>query len=176
MAEQLRELSPVEPNKENYSSVDGHLCKALNDSGREREMELTKLKSGGRYEERESYSRLVQIGDWVLMANTAGRDFQAGFMSEDPIEQLHQCIANIKASLAQVDCTLADVVRSRVFIPYREHAADIMAVYGEYFRGIDPVVTVTCSPLGGPDYKVEIEVTAYKGAGEMQQNRKAFKL
>jgi enamine deaminase RidA (YjgF/YER057c/UK114 family) len=139
-------------------------------------VEITKLKSGGVYEERESYSRLVQVGDWVFMANTAGRDMTTRVMSEDPIEQLHQCISNIKNSLAQVECELGDVVRSRVFIQYREDAADVMAVYGEYFRGIDPTATVICSPLGSPDYKVEIEVTAYKGAGKMEQSRRSFKL
>ncbi len=139
-------------------------------------MEITKTKSGGRYEERDSYSRVLEIGDWVLMSNTAGRNFTTGVMPEDAVEQLDQVISNIKASLAQAGCDLSDVVRSRVFIQYREDAERVMIAYGNYFRGVDPVITVICSPLGSPDYKVEIEVTAYRGAGGMEQGRKAFKL
>lgn len=44
-------------------------------------------------------------------------------------------------------------------------SAAVMAFVGEKFRGIDPCRTVICPPLGAPDYKVEIEVTAYKGVG-----------
>ena len=39
-----------------------------------------------------------------------------------------------------------------------------MTVVGEKFRGIDPASTVTCPSLGSDIYKVEIEVTAFRGA------------
>ncbi len=42
----------------------------------------------------------------------------------------------------------------------------VMDVIGEKFRGIDPATTVTCPPLGSTVYKVELEVTAYRGAGQ----------
>ncbi len=39
---------------------------------------------------------------------------------------------------------------------------------GDRFRGVDPALTVYCTPLAGPDYLFEIEVTAYRGAGSAQ--------
>ncbi|ASY73840.1 putative translation initiation inhibitor (plasmid) [Sinorhizobium fredii CCBAU 83666] len=50
-------------------------------------------------------------------------------------------------------------------IPYPGDVQAVMEVVGERFRGIDPVSTVTCSPLGLDYLKFELEVTAYRGAG-----------
>lgn len=132
---------------------------------------VKKVSSGGKYEEKESYSRVVVVDNWVFMANTAGRNYKTKEMPTDPVEQTKQIFHNIEGALASVGATLADVVRSRVFIPNREHAPDVMAYVGERFRGIDPASTVTCTPLGSDEYKVEIEVTAYIGAGQAKQER-----
>jgi len=126
---------------------------------------VIRVKSGSIFEDKESYSRLVAIDNWIFVSNTAGRNYQTREMSSDAVTQARQCFANIEGALASVGASLADVVRSRVTIPYREDAAAVMALVGEKFRGVDPASTVTCSPLGAPDFKVEIEVTAYKGAG-----------
>ncbi|MGO7761446.1 RidA family protein [Rhizobium ruizarguesonis] len=126
---------------------------------------VTKVKSGSIYEEKESYSRVVAVDNWVFVSNTAGRNYKTREMSADPVEQAKQCFKNIEGALASVGATLADVVRSRVVIPNVEDAPAVMAFVGEKFRNIDPCSTVTCPPLGGPDLRVEIEVTAYKGAG-----------
>lgn len=132
---------------------------------------VVKVKSGSIFEEKESYSRVVTVDNWIHVSNSAGRNYKTREMSTDAVEQTKQCFANIEGALASVDATLADVVRSRVVIPYREDAAAVMALVGEKFRGIDPASTVTCSPLGAPDFRVEIEVTAYKGAGKANQER-----
>ncbi|MGB7392749.1 Rid family hydrolase, partial [Marinomonas sp.] len=78
--------------------------------------------------------------------------------------QTQQVFDNIETALAAVGSCLADVVMSRVFI---QNPADTMAVMdfiGTKFRGIDPATTVTSPPLGSSEYKVELEVTAYRGA------------
>lgn len=56
------------------------------------------------------------------------------------------------------------MVCSRVFIQQPADVPTVMALIGEKFRGINPASTVTCPPLGSTVYKVEIEVTAYRGA------------
>ena len=63
-----------------------------------------------------------------------------------------------------------------MFIPRQSDVPEVMAFIGERFRGIDPASCVTCSPLGGPEYLFEIEITAYKGAGDQQQERIAISL
>lgn len=132
---------------------------------------VVKVKSGSPFEERESYSRLVVIGEWILVSNTAGRNYRTQEMAPDAVGQIRQALENVKGALESVGSSLEDVVRSRVTIPHVEDAPDVMAVVGEYFRGIDPASTVTCSPLGGPDYRAEIEVTAFRGAGAFETER-----
>jgi len=125
---------------------------------------IIKLKTGSKYEEMGSYSRLVAVDNWIHVSNTAGRNPQTKEISEDLIEQTHQVFANIEAALAAVDASLADVVCSRVFIQNPADVAQVMGVVGAKFRGIDPASTITCPPLGSTVYKVELEVTAYRGA------------
>jgi enamine deaminase RidA (YjgF/YER057c/UK114 family) len=131
-------------------------------------VKVTKVKSGSIYEDKESYSRVVAIGDWIFVSNSAGRDYKTRAIAADAVEQAKQCFHNIEGALASVGASLKDVVNSRVVIPNVADAPAVMAYVGEKFRGIDPARTVTCPPLGGPDYKVEIEVTAYRGAASAE--------
>lgn len=128
--------------------------------------QITKLKTGSTFEEQASYSRLVAVDNWIFVSNTAGRNPQTKEIPEDLTEQTHQVFANIEAALAAVDASLADVVCSRVFIQNPADVPHVMNIIGEKFRGIDPASTVTCPPLGSTVYKVELEVTAYRGASQ----------
>lgn len=131
-------------------------------------VKITKVKSGSIFETKESYSRIVCVDDWIFVSNTAGRNYKTREMSTDPVEQARQCFDNIEGALKAVGSCLEDVVQSKIFIPYVEDAKAVMEYVGERFRGIDPQRTVTCSPLGAPDFKVEIEVTAYRGASKAE--------
>ncbi|WP_234188422.1 RidA family protein [Shinella sp. NM-101] len=125
---------------------------------------IVKIKTGSRFEDHGSYSRIVAVDNWIFLSNTAGRNPETKEIPEDVVEQTRQVFANMARALAAVGATLADVVASRVFIqdPADTHA--VMTIVGEMFRGIDPASTVTCPPLGSTVYKVEIEVTAFRGA------------
>jgi len=59
-------------------------------------------------------------------------------------------------------------VRLVIRIPNRRDIFPVMDHIGHRMKGIDPAMTLCCTPLGSDDYKVEIEVTAYKGAGREQ--------
>lgn len=127
---------------------------------------ILKVKTGGKFEEVASYSRVVAVDDWIFVSNTAGRDPQTGEFSDDPIAQAEVVFSNIEKALAAVDATLQDVVMSRVFIQQPEHIHQVMEFIGTKFRGVDPATTATCPPLGSSSYLVEIEVTAFRGASK----------
>ena len=128
--------------------------------------QIVKVKTGSKFEEIASYSRVVAVEDWVFVSNTAGRNPDTQVIPEDVLEQTEQVFANIERALESVDASLNDVVMSRVFIQSPEDTNAVMAFIGEKFRGVDPATTVTCPPLGSTVYKVELEVTAYRGAGK----------
>lgn len=130
-------------------------------------MELVKLKSGSILEEKEGYSRIVALDNWIFMSLTAGRDYKTRAMPETAIGQARQAMKNVEGALEAVGSSLADVVRRRIFIPRQEDVPEVMAYMGEKFRGIYPASCVSCGPLGGPEYLFEIEITAYRGAGAL---------
>ncbi|WP_455814184.1 RidA family protein [Pseudomonas graminis] len=128
--------------------------------------QITKVKTGSIFEEKASYSRIVAVDNWIFVSNTAGRNPHTKEIPADISEQTHQVFANIEQALAAVDASLADVVMSRVFIQDPQDVPTVMAIIGDKFRGVNPASTVTCPPLGSTVYKVELEVTAYRGASK----------
>ena len=133
-------------------------------------MIITKVKSGSKFETLASYSRAVAIGDWIFVSNTAGIDYETRVLPDTAAEQLRLAIATVGRALGAVDASLADVVRIQVFVPDEDDVTEVTEVLGEVFRGIDPALTMTRSPLAG-EYKAEIEVTAHRGAGAARRER-----
>lgn len=129
---------------------------------------IVKVKTGSKFEEIASYSRVVMVDNLIHVSNTAGRNPDTHQIRDDVIEQAEQVFQNIERALAVVGASLADVVMSRVFIQNPEDTAKVMEFIGTKFRGIDPASTVTCPPLGSNIYKVELEVTAYRGASKAE--------
>ncbi|PFG11204.1 RidA family protein [Marinobacter sp. LV10MA510-1] len=129
---------------------------------------IIKVKTGSKFEEIASYSRVVAIDNLIHVSNTAGRNPDTQEISEDVIEQAEQVFQNIERALAAVGASLADVVMSRVFIQNPADTHKVMEFIGTKFRGVDPASTVTCPPLGSNIYKVELEVTAYRGASKAE--------
>ena len=130
---------------------------------------VIKLKSGSIYEDKRNYSRAVAVGDVIYVSNCAGRNYQTREMSDDAGEQTRQCFRNIAGALQALQASLQDIVRIRVAIPDVAHREAVMDVVGEHLQGIDPALTVTATPLMAADYKVEIEVTAVRGASAAPQ-------
>jgi enamine deaminase RidA (YjgF/YER057c/UK114 family) len=125
---------------------------------------IVKLKTSSKFEEIASYSRVVAVDNWIMVSNTAGRNLDTQKISEDVIEQTDEVFNNIERALQSVNASLKDVVRSRIFIQNRQDVHKVMEHIGTKFVGVNPSNTVTCPPLASDTYKVEIEVTAYRGA------------
>lgn len=137
---------------------------------------ITKIKTGSKFEDHGSYSRLVAVDQWIFVSNTAGRNPQTKEIPADVGAQTRQVFANIEKALQAVGSGLGDVVMSRVFIQDPADTETVMTIVGETFRGVDPASTVTCPPLGSTVYKVEIEVTAYRGASSAKTERLSIAL
>lgn len=127
---------------------------------------IIKLKTGAKLEDLSNYSRAVAVDDWIYVSNTAGRDPISGEIPEEIVAQTKQVFANISRALKALGSGLEDVIATRVFIQTPADTPVVMGVFGEVFKGVDPTTTVTCPPLGSQTYKVEIEVTAYRGAAK----------
>jgi 2-iminobutanoate/2-iminopropanoate deaminase len=134
--------------------------------------DIVKVKSGSKYEELFSYSRLVVAGDFIFVSNTAGRDYGTGALPNDARRQAEQCVRNIQAALGAVGASLANVVATKVYVPDAADLPQVAEILGAAFKGIDPASTITCTPLGETELKVEMEVTAYSKRGETPTERR----
>lgn len=126
--------------------------------------QIVKLKTGSPAETRGSYSRAVAVDNLIFVSNTAGRNPDTKLIPADLREQTFQVMANIERALNAVDAVLEDVVAARVYIQFPEDIDEVMSAYAERMKGIEPAFTLTSPPLGSPEFKVEIEVTAWRGA------------
>ena len=137
-------------------------------------MEVKQVKTGSAYEQRGSYSRAVQVGEFIFVSNTAGRDPATGDLPADAVEQTNMALDNIDRALKALGASLADVVKSCVYIQHRDDVYPVMDAYGARLRGIDPALTMYTPALASDDYRVEIEMTAHVGAGSARRSHIAL--
>jgi len=122
------------------------------------------ISSGSPFEAAGGYSRAVVDGEWVFVAGTTGFDYAAMTISDDPAEQTRQALRNIERALAKAGASLADIVRTRYYVPDPEDWPHIMPVLGDAFATIRPAATAIICGLVDPRMKIEIEVTARRAS------------
>ena len=108
-----------------------------------------------------SLSRAIRTGDFVFL--TGQIPFKDGTpMTEGGIEeQTRAVLDDIKATLAEAGCEMADVVKAMVWLRNRADFPGFNAVYGEYFPEAPPTRSAVVSDLL-VDVRVEVEVVAYR--------------
>jgi enamine deaminase RidA (YjgF/YER057c/UK114 family) len=123
--------------------------------------------SGGPYEARVGYSRVIRAGELVVVAGTTALTPDGVIAGiGDPYLQAKQTIENIASALGRVGASLADVIRTRVFLIDTGHFDGFARAHGEAFGDIRPVnTTVIVAELADPRMLIEIEVDAWMPAG-----------
>ncbi|TMK37386.1 MAG: RidA family protein [Actinobacteria bacterium] len=118
------------------------------------------VSSGSPYEATIGFSRAVRVGDRVVVSGTAPI-MPDDSVDPDPAAQAHRCFEIVARALAEAGATVADVVRTRVYLVDRADAQAIGAVHGSIFGDVRPASTMIV--VGGfldPRWKVEVEVEA----------------
>jgi enamine deaminase RidA (YjgF/YER057c/UK114 family) len=126
-----------------------------------------KVSSGAPWESVVGYSRAVAAGDniWVTGCTSIidGEVVHEG----DPYAQTAQAIRNVAWALGQLDSSLEDVVRTRIFVTDISRGEEYGRAHGEAFGDVMPATSmVQVSALIDPRMMVEVEAVAYKpGSG-----------
>ena len=95
------------------------------------------------------------------MVSGTGPVWPDGSCPDDAASQARRCFDIIAVALTGAGATLADVVRTRMYVTSAGDAEAVGAVHGELFGQIRPAATmVVVAALLDPRWKVEIEADA----------------
>ena len=126
-------------------------------------MTVLNLGSANPWEPVVGYSRIVVRGDTAWVSGTTAVVDGAVAHPGDAAAQTREVLAIIERSLERAGFTLADVVRTRMYVTDIGRWEEVGRAHGEVFGDIRPASTmVEVSALIDPELLVEIEVDAVR--------------
>jgi enamine deaminase RidA (YjgF/YER057c/UK114 family) len=122
-----------------------------------------KVSSGAPWEPIVGYSRAVAAGDHVWVTGCTSIVDGEVVHEGDVGAQTTQSIRNVEWALAQVGASLADVVRTRLFVLDISRWEEVGRAHGAAFGDVMPATSmVQVSALIDPRLLVEVEAVAYR--------------
>jgi enamine deaminase RidA (YjgF/YER057c/UK114 family) len=116
--------------------------------------------SGAPLEEPYGYSRAVRVGDRIVVAGCAPI-WPDGSCDPDPGVQARRCLEIIGTALDELGGSMADVVRTRMYVTDAAFGDAVGQAHGEALREARPATSmVVVAGLLDERWKVEIEAEA----------------
>lgn len=117
------------------------------------------------WEKTVGYCRALRVGDRVFVTGTASVSNEGGIHAPgDAYGQAVRCLEIIDSSLAELGASMADVVRTRMFVTDISQWEAFGRAHGERFADNPPTTTmVEVTRLINPEFLIEIEADAVVG-------------
>jgi enamine deaminase RidA (YjgF/YER057c/UK114 family) len=126
-------------------------------------MSVVRFGSDAPWEAVVGYSRVVVHGDMAWVSGTTATVDGAVVHPGDAGAQTRQVLATIEESLERAGFTLADVVRTRMYVTDISRWEEVGRAHGEVFGDIRPATSmVQVAALIDPAMLVEIEADAVR--------------
>jgi 2-iminobutanoate/2-iminopropanoate deaminase len=125
---------------------------------------IERISTPGAPAPRGPYSPAVRAGDYIFVSGQVPLDPVTNQTRlGDIAAETRQVLENIRLNLEGCGATLADVVKTTVFLANVQDFAAMNAAYAEIFGDAKPArTTIAVAALPLPGAKIEIEAIAYK--------------
>ena len=124
----------------------------------------TASSSGSPYEASIGFSRAVRVGNRILVSGTAPVEPDGSSTPGDAEVQAARCLQVIVEAVERLGGTVADIVRTRMFLVNPADAEAVGRAHGALFANIRPAATMVAgAALLRPEWLVEIEAEAMVG-------------
>jgi aryl-alcohol dehydrogenase-like predicted oxidoreductase/enamine deaminase RidA (YjgF/YER057c/UK114 family) len=121
----------------------------------------TRVSSGSIWEPIAGYSRAVRVGDRILVSGTtATHGSNRTVAPGDPVAQATYILDKIAASISALGGSMADVVRTRIYLKDANQWEPVSRAHGRAFADVLPANTLIEAGRLVGDYEVEIEAEA----------------
>jgi enamine deaminase RidA (YjgF/YER057c/UK114 family) len=122
-----------------------------------------KVSSDAVWEPIVGYSRAVAAGEFIFVSGCTSIDGGQFVHTGDAAAQTTQAIANVRAALESLGASLADVVRTRLFVTDMSRWEEYGKAHGAAFGDARPATSmVGVLGLIDPRMLVEVEAVAYR--------------
>ena len=122
-----------------------------------------RVSSGGPFEDAVGYSRAVAAGDFIFVSGCTSVADGKIVHEGDMAKQTEQALLNVSAALEQLGASLADVVRTRIYVTDISRWNEVGEAHRLAFEDVAPAATmVQVAALIDPRLLVEIEVEAHR--------------
>lgn len=125
-------------------------------------MERTNYSSGAPLEEKVGYSRMVKVGNLVMIGGTTSVQPDGSVYGiDDPYAQAKYVFEKQVKLLEKAGAKPSDVVKVDAFLTRMADASEVSRAYSEIFHDVRPLFTaVGTSELNRPTQLCEIAMTA----------------
>jgi enamine deaminase RidA (YjgF/YER057c/UK114 family) len=122
------------------------------------------ISSGSPFEDVFGYCRAVKTGNLVEISGTVALIDGEKVTTDDLYAQTYNIIERIAVVLEEAGSSIKDVVRTRIFTTDISQNLEIARAHAHFFGEVKPTTGIyEISALIAPQYKVEIEFTAWVG-------------
>jgi enamine deaminase RidA (YjgF/YER057c/UK114 family) len=141
-----------------------NLCQVLEQLLRRQFMQRVNYSSGSPLEELAGYSRMVKIGDRVIIGGTTAVQPDGTVFGTTAYEQAQYVFGKFIELLKRAGAEAKDVYKVKAYVTDMSLAMDVAKAYSEYFKEVRPLFTMVETPkLNRPSQLVEIELEAMIG-------------